>query len=448
MGTFTHRWLSHRSTTFLSLPPPPPPCAFLGLTSPYRHSTASARQLCLTRSSPSICGGFLSCQLPHLLLLATSSAMGRLKKHSSKRTSLRTKYKIQKKVKEYKKKQKKLTKKNPHKLYSHTTPHKPSPLPPTPPHPTSFPSHLPHAPLLPPSVETRRDPGIPNAWPFKQQLLAEIAVQHGTQQAADAARRVAKRERQEAKSNPATIHDPTVLPASISSVTTAPVNTFALHTRQTLRILRQLIETSDLLLFALDARDPQGSRWLAMEEKLSVTAKAPPLLFVLTHCDLIPSSVLSHWLIHLNQSHPTLAFITDHSLDAPTSKPLVTITTPLPRPTTDVLIDLIRGYRVEGKERARVAVMGFENVGKSSVANAVMRQHLCGVSELGGYTKDVRVLHVNDHVDLMDSPGIPSTPSHPGPHISLPLDQAKDTSQPSFTQRHSREERDSTTCTS
>ena len=204
-----------------------------------------------------------------------------------------------------------------------------------------------------------------------------------------------------------------------------------MRARQTLRILRALITTSDLLLFVLDARDPQGSRWPAMEERLAATADAPPLVFVLTHCDLVPSSVLAHWLTLLNQSHPTLAFITDHVLDQPAGKPTVSATprSALPRHGADVLGELVRGYRVEGKEGANVAVLGFENVGKSSVVNAVMRTHLCGVSDHAGYTKDVRVIHVSPHVRLMDSPGIPALSSHPGPHITLPLEQAKETSQ-------------------
>ena len=93
----------------------------------------------------------------------------------------------------------------------------------------------------------------------------------------------------------------------------------------------------------------------------------------------------------------------------------------------------MRGYRVEGAKQVAVAVLGFENTGKSSVINAVVRSALCGVSETAGYTKEVRLVHVTEVVKMFDSPGIPSMPSHPGPHITLPLEQAKETSQPHAT---------------
>ncbi|KAF7720940.1 hypothetical protein EC973_005749 [Apophysomyces ossiformis] len=60
------------------------------------------------------------------------------KKPKSKRVKAAHRYKIEKKVKEHHKKQKKLAKKNPQKKRAH------------------------------------KDPGIPNSWPFKEELLNEI----------------------------------------------------------------------------------------------------------------------------------------------------------------------------------------------------------------------------------------------------------------------------------
>ena len=301
-------------------------------------------------------------------------------------------------------------------------------------------------------TETKRDPGIPNDWPFKAALLSEIEKQQAAAAAVDAAKRAARKERQqERKANIATLHDQTALPASISTfaaVSTAPVDPFSVRSRQTLRLLRQLVQQSQLILFCLDARDPQGSRWHQLESKLAATDNAPPLLFVLTHCDLVPASAVDGWMAHLSREHVTVAFVSDHELDDKDRKPTITTHKKLKHHTTDALIQLVNSYRpaetgaAEGGRRAgragdevvNVAVMGFENTGKSSVVNALMRTHFCGVSNHAGYTKDVQLVRLGDRVRLHDSPGVPSLPTHPGPHITLPLDKARETGQSSRTQ--------------
>jgi len=303
-----------------------------------------------------------------------------------------------------------------------------------------------------PFAETRRDPGIPNDWPFKAALLSEIEKQKAAQAAIDAKKRAERKERQqERKANPATFYDQSALPASLSSatITTAPIDPFTVRSRQTLRLLRQLVQQSQLLLFCLDARDPMGSRWPQLESKLAATANAPPLLFVLTHCDTVPADVVDQWVALLSREHVTVAFVSDRDLDDKDRKPTVTADKKLKYHTTDALIQLIQSYQPDtaaeeggrkvGKaadQVVNVAVMGFENTGKSSVVNALMRAHWCGVSGHAGYTKDVQMVRLGERVRLHDSPGVPSLPTHPGPHITLPLDKAKETGQLATDRQH------------
>ena len=292
-------------------------------------------------------------------------------------------------------------------------------------------------------AETRRDPGIPNDWPFKAALLSEIEKQKAAAAAVDAKKRAERKERQQArKANPATFHDQSALPASLTSpaVTTAPIDPFTVRSRQTLRLLRQLVQQSQLILFCLDARDPMGSRWLQLESKLAATPDAPPLVFVLTHCDTVPADVVDGWVAHLSTEHVTVAFVSDRELDDKDRKPTITTEKKLKHHTTDALIQLVHSYRPHTandsdkkgravQELVNVAVMGFENTGKSSVVNALMRGHWCGVSSHAGYTKDVQMVRLGESLRLHDSPGVPSLPTHPGPHITLPLDKARETGQ-------------------
>jgi nuclear GTP-binding protein len=323
-----------------------------------------------------------------------------------------------------------------------------------------------HSPSHPPSLlsallcaflsvsESRRDPGIPNDWPFKAELLADIERQKAEEQASEAKRRTERKERAEQKKAKALNTEESALPASLTSsstVTIAPIDRVAVRSRQTLRILRSVITSADLLLFVLDARDPLGSRWTQLEQRLAVTKAAPPLLFVLSHCDLVPAAAVEAWLAYLNAEVPTVAFVSDRTLDTAEGKLTVEAETrkPLRCPSVDALRQVVAGYRREAAEQKEaaglrpaaatapaapvsVAVLGFENVGKSSLINFLLRRHVCGVAAQAGFTKDVRAVTMGAAaVRLLDTPGIPSLSAHPGPHITLPLDRAQETGQSS-----------------
>lgn len=55
--------------------------------------------------------------------------------------------------------------------------------------------------------------------------------------------------------------------------------------------LYKVLDSSDVVLHILDARDPLGTRCRSVEKYLKAEAPHKHLIFVLNKCDLVPSSV-------------------------------------------------------------------------------------------------------------------------------------------------------------
>lgn len=83
--------------------------------------------------------------------------------------------------------------------------------------------------------------------------------------------------------------------------------------------LYKVIDSSDVIIHVLDARDPMGTRCLNVERHLKKEARHKHLIFVLNKCDLVPSWVTviitlnlrkngsEHWNSSIPLSHSTQA---------------------------------------------------------------------------------------------------------------------------------------------
>ena len=72
--------------------------------------------------------------------------------------------------------------------------------------------------------------------------------------------------------------------------------------------LYKVIDSSDVLLYVLDARNPNGTRTKFIEHYLKYKQQHKHLVFILNKCDLIPTSVTQRWVKYLSKTAPTLAF--------------------------------------------------------------------------------------------------------------------------------------------
>lgn len=77
----------------------------------------------------------------------------------------------------------------------------------------------------------------------------------------------------------------------------------------------------------------------------------------------------------------------------------------------DSLMNILKNYaRVEGEKDAKklitVGVIGFPNVGKSSLINSLKRTKAAATGNTPGVTKSMQEIQLDKHIVLIDSPGV------------------------------------------
>ena len=138
--------------------------------------------------------------------------------------------------------------------------------------------------------------------------------------------------------------------------------------------LYRVLDCSDVVVQVLDARDPQGTRSLAIEKHLRESAKHKNLIFVLNKVDLVPTWVTRRWVAALSREAPCLAF-TAGNIKKPFGK--------------GSLIALLRQLAKLHADKKAISVgfVGYPNVGKSSIINALKGSKACNVAPIPGETK-------------------------------------------------------------
>lgn len=193
--------------------------------------------------------------------------------------------------------------------------------------------------------------------------------------------------------------------------------------------LYKVIDSSDVVVQVLDARDPMGTRSPHIETYLKKEKPWKHLIFVLNKCDLVPTWATKRWVAVLSQDYPTLAF--HASLTNPFGK--------------GAFIQLLRqfGKLHTDKKQISVGFIGYPNVGKSSVINTLRSKKVCNVAPIAGETKVWQYITLMRRIFLIDCPGVvyPSEDSetdivlkgvvqvekikNPEDHISAVLERAK-----------------------
>lgn len=194
-----------------------------------------------------------------------------------------------------------------------------------------------------------------------------------------------------------------------------PKNTGQLSRRQYLKALRKTIKSADVILHVLDARDPIGTKSTLVEE-LVLSDDKKKLVYVLNKADLVPREVLVAWLTHFRKSSPTLPFKCNtqsqkDNLSSSSGKIDKAGEGALKTNRAiggEELLGLLKNYcRVgDSKSIISVGIVGFPNVGKSSLINSLMRTRAVGVSSTPGFTKVSQEVILDKNIRLIDSPGI------------------------------------------
>jgi len=148
--------------------------------------------------------------------------------------------------------------------------------------------------------------------------------------------------------------------------------------------VRGVIKKVDLVLEVLDARFPQETRSVELEQRVRAGGKG--LIIVLNKCDMVPRSEVENAAEGLGGVAPYLFVSATRKLG------------------TKRLRDLIR--KTAPRLPVKVGIVGYPNVGKSQLSNALKGRGSAGVAPVPGYTKGVQWLRVSKNILLYDTPGV------------------------------------------
>ncbi|RPD68714.1 P-loop containing nucleoside triphosphate hydrolase protein [Lentinus tigrinus ALCF2SS1-7] len=176
--------------------------------------------------------------------------------------------------------------------------------------------------------------------------------------------------------------------------------------RHYIRALHKVIDESDIIILVLDARDPEGCRSRLVEEEVRRReGEGKRLVFVLNKVgdlsntfhltDLVPRENAQAWLRYLRHSTPTLPFKSAGSHQRSN----------LSSSTAPALLRLLKAYKPSAQS-ITVGIVGYPNVGKSSLINSLKRSKVCAVAAQPGHTKELQTVQLERGLKIIDSPGV------------------------------------------
>lgn len=159
--------------------------------------------------------------------------------------------------------------------------------------------------------------------------------------------------------------------------------------------LYKVIDSSDVILHILDARDPLGTMCESVLEYMKKEKAHKQVVLVINKCDLVPNWVTARYIQHLTPRYPTIAFHAspNHSFGKGS------------------LIQLLRQFSQLHSDKKQISVgfVGYPNVGKSSVINTLKSGKVCRVAPVPGETKVWQYITLTRRIYLIDCPGVVPT---------------------------------------
>ncbi|KAF8960205.1 hypothetical protein BDZ97DRAFT_1834514 [Flammula alnicola] len=311
--------------------------------------------------------------------------------------------------------------------------------------------------------KTPKDPGIPSEFPYKDQILAEVAaerriaaeekerkkeekqralakaraiargepVEDSDAEANDAEARGDEDDEEEEEGKPTNSKDLNVGAESIASLSAKIVNAqlkprpkpvsevveeeeeeeeVPVLINRDLPNLKTVLEKADVVVEVLDGRDPMAFRSQHVEELAKEMGKR--VLFVVNKIDTCPREALAQWSTQLRRQHPTLLFRSAASF--------------LPEKPVQVQPQVKKGKgkapkipvddaEKKGDQPLTVAVVGVTNVGKSSIINSLLKRSALPVYTLASSSRgptttelpqEVELEIENQKILIIDTPGL------------------------------------------
>lgn len=278
----------------------------------------------------------------------------------------------------------------------------------------------------------KKDPGIPNLWPFKQQMMEELQQKREAEMEARKARREAHREAVQAAREAG--YDP-ALAEIMADANKRNANfeerdncdeddgfvsqnkgedTTDNSRRAFMREFKKVLESSDVILEVLDARDPIGCRCYAAERAIIASSGGSKrIVLILNKVDMVPKEVTEKWLAYLRNEFPTVAFRASIQEGRGKGQADMSALAASSVNTSEclgaaTLLSLLKNYSRSRSMKTSIAVgvIGYPNVGKSSLINSLKRARAVCTGATPGVTRSAQEVHLDKNIRLIDCPGI------------------------------------------
>lgn len=208
---------------------------------------------------------------------------------------------------------------------------------------------------------TRKDPGIPNSWPFKAEMLAELEEKKELRDEDLARRRALAKERAKLDHKQIAIDK---REAGAARETARREKRASEIDKAQLKALRTVLPQAEVILQVLDSRDPLGCRCAALEAWAEEKKKR--IIFVLTKADLVTPETAAKWVLCLGQIAPTVAVQAEAGREG--VHELLMLLGHAPATAAASAIPKVAAA-------AAVAVLGYQSTGKKALCKA-MRQEV------------------------------------------------------------------------
>ncbi len=153
----------------------------------------------------------------------------------------------------------------------------------------------------------------------------------------------------------------------------------------------ETMEFTDVVIEVLDARAPAASQNPMVKELGAARQRAH--LKILNKSDLADPKVTDQWIQYFNKLPKTKA-IAISCKKANEPKKILT------------LCMALAPHRGTPLKPLRMMIMGVPNVGKSTLMNAILNKRIAKVGDEPAITKQQQRHQINDHMILVDTPGM------------------------------------------
>lgn len=266
---------------------------------------------------------------------------------------------------------------------------------------------------MPQHKKNRKDPGLPSMFPGKEEFIAKMQQEREKEKAQRQAM-LARNDLQalvQDAADRAKEHEGTATSGTSEVESTGKY--YDSSKRAFYREFQHVVDNADVILEVLDARDPMGCRVKAVEEMVASHGGRKRVVLVLNKIDLVPKDVVRQWLSVLRQELPAVAFKASTQsqrshLGSNPSKAGEGALSSSECLGADTLVQLLKNYcrNLNIKTSIRVGVIGYPNVGKSSLINSLKRSKVCKVGATPGVTTATQEVHLDKNIKLLDCPGI------------------------------------------